>query len=99
MRSGWTVKTKASVADIIHNQKFANEGYIWVNEVKNWNGGDNYAIRRIHPNLIDTEGTYLSTNTKDIKGNTPYLTELEGVKNSGEIFSTYYLQEETEATR
>ena len=85
-------QTKASVADIIHNQKFENEGYIWVNEIKNWNGGDDYAIRRIHPNLIETEGTYLSTKTKDIKGNTPYLTELEGVKNSGEVFSTYYFK-------
>jgi len=86
------IQTKASVADIIHNQKFENDGYIWVNEIKNWNGGDNYAIRRIHPNLIETEGTYLSTKTTDIKGNLPYLTELEGVKKSGEIFSTYYFK-------
>ncbi|MDD3928202.1 MAG: sensor domain-containing diguanylate cyclase, partial [Sphaerochaeta sp.] len=66
--------------------------YIWVNEVVNWEGGDDYAIRRIHPNLRDTVGTLLSTNMTDIRGNTPYKTELEGVKQNGELFFTYYFQ-------
>jgi hypothetical protein len=43
-------------------------------------GGDNYGIRLIHPNLIDTEGQSLSTTMTDIQGNFPYLEELEGVK-------------------
>ena len=33
-------------------------------------GGDGYAVRRVHPNLIDTEGSLLSTKTTDIMGNT-----------------------------
>ena len=57
-----------------------------------YDGGDNYAIRRVHPNLIDTEGMLLSTNMTDIKGNYPYLTELEGVKKEGEIFYQYYFK-------
>lgn len=84
--------TKADVAAIIHSQVFAQGEYIWVNEIVNWEGGDNYAIRRIHPNLITTEGSFLSTKTTDIKGNTPYLTELEGVKNSGEVYFTYFFK-------
>ncbi len=85
-------ETKKSVAFIIHSQVFVDDGYIWVNEVRNWEGGDNYAVRLIHPNLVETEGSLLSTNTKDIKGNTPYLTELEGVRTSGEIYYTYFFQ-------
>lgn len=85
-------ETKASVAAIIYSQTFADDGYLWVNEITNWEGGDGYAIRRIHPNLKNTEGSLLSTNTKDIKGNLPYLTELEGVKKDGEVFSTYFFK-------
>jgi diguanylate cyclase (GGDEF)-like protein len=85
-------RTKADVAEIIHSQTFENDGYMWVNEIVNWEGGDNYAIRRIHPNLRNTEGSFLSTNTKDVKGNAPYLAELEGVKKSGELYSTYFFK-------
>lgn len=87
-----TQQTKANIAEVIHSQVFENDGYIWVNEIVNWEGGDNFAIRRIHPNLRDTEGSFLSTKTTDIKGNTPYLTELEGVKKDGEVYSTYFFK-------
>lgn len=85
-------KVKKQISDEIHNSKYSNDGYIWVNEISNYDGGDNYAIRRIHPNLIDTEGMSLSTNMTDIKGDYPYLTELEGVKKDGEITYKYYFK-------
>lgn len=85
-------RTKTSAAPIIREQKYENGGYLWVNEVVNWNGGDNYAVRRVHPNLVDTEGSYLSTNTQDVRGNFPYLRELEGVRDSGEVYFTYFFK-------
>jgi len=85
-------RVKSLVHDELHRLKFDNGGYIWVNEIVNYEGGDDYAIRRVHPNLKDTEGMLLSTNMTDIKGNTPYLTELEGVKKYGEVFFTYYFK-------
>ncbi|WP_324824607.1 diguanylate cyclase domain-containing protein [Sinanaerobacter sp. ZZT-01] len=84
---------KEEIADIIRNAKFDGGSYIWVNEIINYEGGTNYAIRRVHPNLLKTEGMYLSTNIRDIKGNLPYLEELEGVKKDGELFITYYFKE------
>lgn len=84
------VRVKSQIYDQIYREKFSNNAYIWVNEVVNFNGGENYAIRRIHPNLKDTEGMYLSTSMTDIKGNHPYLTELEGVKKDGELFFNYF---------
>ena len=87
---------KKKIAAEIHSSKFPLDSYIWINEVINYDGGDNYAIRRVHPNLKDTEGMFLSTKMKDIKGNTPYLTELEGVKKDGEIFFTYFFKKKNE---
>lgn len=93
LNSGWVDdNTKASVASMLHDQRYENGGYIWVNEILDWKGGDAYAIRRIHPNLKDTEGSYLSTKTRDINGNLPYLEELEGVRERGEAFFTYYFK-------
>lgn len=83
---------KKQIHDEIHNYRFSNDAYIWVNEVVNYEGGDNYAIRRVHPNLKDTEGMYLSTEMTDIKGSFPYLAELEGVKKDGELFFNYYFK-------
>lgn len=80
------------IKDELHQSSYADDSYIWVNEILNYSGGDNYAIRLIHPNLIDTEGALLSTNTTDIKGNHPYLIELEGVKREGAIFYSYYFK-------
>lgn len=83
---------KKRIYSEIHNANYSNDAYIWVNEIINYEGGDNYAIRRVHPNLIRTEGIFLSTNMKDIKGNRPYLTELKGVKKDGEIFFNYFFK-------
>lgn len=84
--------TKEFIYRLIHATAYGSEGYVWVNEVVNYEGGDNYAIRRIHPNLKDTEGIYLSTNAADPEGNLPYKTELEGILAEGESFQTYYYQ-------
>ena len=85
-------QAKAAMRSYLHNKTFENEAYLWVNEIKNFSGGDNYAIRKIHPNLINTEGMLLSTKLKDVKGNTPYQTELDGINKDGEVFSTYWFK-------
>lgn len=84
---------KSDIANVIRNSKFDGNSYIWVNEIQNYQGGKNYAIRRIHPNLPETEGIYLSTDMADIAGNYPYLTELQGINKDGELFFSYYFKE------
>ena len=87
---------KKRVAKLVKSFKFENPDiYVWVNEIVNFSGGDKYAIRRIHPNLPESEGKYLSTNNKDIKGNLPYLTELNGLKAHGEVYFEYYFKRKT----
>lgn len=80
------------VSTYIHSQTFSNDSYIWINEVINWDGGDDYAIRLVHPNLVQTEGSLLSTNTQDIVGNFPYLEELNEIKKRASFFNTYYFE-------
>lgn len=90
----WIESTlKDQIYQQIHNAVYQYEAYMWVNEVINYDGGDNYAIRRIHPNA--EEGVYLSTSMTDIEGNFPYLEELEGVKAEGEVFFTYFFKKLT----
>jgi diguanylate cyclase (GGDEF)-like protein len=77
----------------IHTDRFSESQYMWVNEVVNYEGGDNYAIRLIHPAFPQTEGEFLSTKTADIRGNTPYATELETAKTTGSGFQRYYFKD------
>ncbi len=84
---------KSEMANSIRALRFNDDTYLWVNEILNYEGGENYAIRRVHPNLPDTEGMYLSTDMSDVKGNYPYLTELEGINQNGELFFSYYFKE------
>ena len=78
---------------IVHEADFANGAYLWVNEVLKYSGGDNYAIRQVHGNLPETEGMYLSTAMEDAVGNLPYLKELNGIKEKGELIYKYYFKE------
>ena len=81
-----------AVSHLIKKIRLIDNGYIWVNQIMNYDGGDKYAIRKIHPNLPQTEGQWLSTKTKDIKGNRPYEVELKGIKQDGEVFFEYYFK-------
>ncbi len=83
---------KSEFDEIIRNLDFYKNQYFWVNEVINYEGGDNYAIRRIHQNLVNTEGCFLSTNTRDFNNKKPYLTELEGMIQNGELLQKYYFK-------
>lgn len=83
---------KKQVYEEVHKMIYSENEYMWVHEVLNYEGGDNYAIRVIHPNLKEEEGNYLSTLTEDIGGNYPYATELEAIKEKGELFQEYYFK-------
>lgn len=85
-------RAKNEIGHIIRSRKFSNDSYIWVNEIISYEGGEDYAIRKVHPNLIETEGMLLSTEMQDIAGNLPYLEELEGIREHGEIFYTYFFK-------
>jgi diguanylate cyclase (GGDEF)-like protein len=83
---------KNRIKDLIRAVRLGDDGYIWINQIVNYDGGDDYAIRLVHPNLPLTEGLKLSTNMQDIRGNHPYKIELEGVKRNGDLYFDYYFK-------
>lgn len=76
----------------VREEILVDNGYIWINKILNYDGGDDYAVRLVHPNLPETEGSFLSTNTVDVDGNQAYLIELEGIKRDGELYNEYYFK-------
>jgi diguanylate cyclase (GGDEF)-like protein len=86
--------TKEFIYRLIHDTSYGTGGYVWVHEIRNYEGGDEYAIRLMHPKFPETEGMYLSTNTMDAEGKFPYKVELEGILKDGEIFHTYHFQDQ-----
>lgn len=89
LRSTVKGQIEQELREKVYREIYFQEAYIWVNEVLDYNGGDDYARRLIHPNLKETEGVLLSTNTEDIAGKLPYLEELEGIRENGEVFFKY----------
>lgn len=86
-------QTKELLSPIIRNVRVGKENnYVWVNKVLNFDGGDNFAIVVVNPNKTMPEGSYLTTNYQDEKGNKPFKTELEGIKKDGELFFDYYIE-------
>lgn len=86
---------KITTENKVRKTRLSDEGYVWINEIINYVGGDGYARRLVHPNLIETEGMLLSTNMKDKGGNLPYLDELEKIKKSGDAYLEYYFKKRT----
>ncbi|MCR5116094.1 MAG: diguanylate cyclase [Lachnospiraceae bacterium] len=73
----------------IYSESHDDGTYMWIQKVLDYNGGDDYAIRLIHPNLKDTEGTLLSTNVVNEMGMKAYEEELNGVKENGSTYLRY----------
>ncbi len=86
---------KEEIRNYLHSEEYNGNQYVWVNEVLNMDGGPYYAIRRIHPNLVESEGEFLSTSMTDVVGNYPYQTELEGIRENGYVFHSYYFKNKT----
>ncbi len=76
----------------IHSDEYSGGRYMWVNEILDYSGGDDYAVRLIHPNPTSSEGMKLSTDMEDAAGNKPYQMELDLVNTSGSGFYSYFYQ-------
>ena len=83
---------KSAMIYRIRKDVLVDNGYIWVDKIINYDGGDDFAFRLVHPNLPETEGDFLSTNYTDIMGNKPYFNEIEGINEKGELYLEYYFK-------
>ncbi|MBN2655916.1 MAG: cache domain-containing protein [Spirochaetales bacterium] len=92
LREDYDSIIRSESVNIVRNKTLPGNEYIWINHILDYSGGKDYAVRLVHPNLPETEGLLLSTDITDIKGNKPYLKELEGIKADGEVFLDYYFK-------
>ena len=80
---------KEDIAGKIRSLYFQNESYIWIDEILNYEGGENSAIRRVHPSLKENEVKYLTIGSQDYGGNITYMDESDNIKVNGDGFISY----------
>lgn len=80
--------TKNNILDKIKNLNFNTNSYITVNEVLNYNGGDNYARVLINPKAKSKVGQTISSNILDVNGINIYSQELDELNRYNEVFYT-----------
>ena len=86
-------QTTELLSPIIRDIRLGQENnYVWVNKVLNYAGGEDFAVVIVNPNQAMPENSFLSTNYIDAKGNKPFATELEGIKQNGQLFWDYYIE-------
>lgn len=80
--------TKNNILNKVKNLNFNNNSYITINEILDYNGGDNYAKVLINPKTQALIGQTISSNILDINGIDIYSQELDELNKYGEAFYT-----------
>ena len=81
-------QVQADISGKIRSYKFIEDAALWVNEVRDYSGGENYAVRLVDSAEPGKEKRLLSTEAKDASGKQPLAQELSGIKNGGSVFYT-----------
>lgn len=83
--------TKQEITDDIRNNMGANPlNYFFVYQLHNIEGGKNFATMLINPNRPDLIGKHLSDDYKDAHGKEFRKEFLQGLRQNGEAFVTYW---------
>ncbi|MCR5054257.1 MAG: diguanylate cyclase [Lachnospiraceae bacterium] len=77
----------------IKNLQFDDGEYMWMEKIRNVDGGDGFAVMLVHPSLPEMEGMLLSTEEKDETGTRFRKDMLDGLNRDGEVFTTYFYRE------
>ncbi|MFY4802678.1 cache domain-containing protein [Aliarcobacter butzleri] len=82
---------KAEAIKLLNNVTFEENksNYFFVYEVKNMQGGDNFAILVVNPNRPDLVGQLISTNYEDADGKKFREEFLKDIRETGESYTQY----------
>ncbi len=82
---------KQDMIRMLHNISFQeiNSNYIFVYEINNIQGGDNFATMIVNPNRLDLLGKSISTNEIDSNGKKYREEFLKDIRTKGESFTQY----------
>ncbi|MCT7910052.1 cache domain-containing protein [Arcobacter lacus] len=75
------------LSNLTFEQKKSN--YIFIYEVVNFEGGDNFAKMLVNPNRPDLSGKFISTNEEDVNGKKFRKEFLENIIKTGESYTSY----------
>ncbi|MBL4746029.1 MAG: cache domain-containing protein [Flavobacteriaceae bacterium] len=74
----------------IKNMQLKKGGYVWVEEIYNYDGGDKFAIQLHNPTIPEMNNKWLSTNDKDLMGVKFYALMLDVVRNNKDPYFQYW---------
>ncbi|MBQ6966335.1 MAG: sensor domain-containing diguanylate cyclase [Lachnospiraceae bacterium] len=80
---------KNSIQEKVSYNHFEGNTWLWINEIRNYDGGKNYAVRYVNPESRVTEGRLLSTDEKDQMGKEYLKEELDSLNEKGSAQYTY----------
>ncbi|MCR4590632.1 MAG: diguanylate cyclase [Lachnospiraceae bacterium] len=83
---------KKSISQKVSYNKFEGNTWLWINELRNYNGGKNYAARLVNPEEKNTEGRLLSTSEKDAEGKEYLQEELDKINDLGNAQYSYSIK-------
>ena len=78
----------------VMDDDYEDDTLLWINEIRNFEGGYNYAVHIADSDGRIKKGRLLSTDTTDAAGNTYLAAELDMLKESGEALYTYQMKKE-----
>ncbi len=80
---------ESDISRKVEYDEFDGDTTIWINEIRNFEGGHNYALHISDSGGLIKSGRLLTTDVTDAVGNEYLSTELEMIKETGEAFYTY----------
>ncbi|MFA9374311.1 MAG: cache domain-containing protein [Poseidonibacter sp.] len=82
---------KEDAIRLLNNISFqeSKSNYYFVYDIKNINGGDDFAVQVVNPNRLDLIGKSISTNFKDFNGKKFREEFLTNIRKHGESYTTY----------
>lgn len=83
---------KSSISQKVRQNEFEGNTWIWINEVRNYEGGKNYAVRLVNPEALSSEGRLVSTSETDANGKTYLQDELDAINDVGECHYSYAIK-------
>ena len=83
---------KKSIGQKVRYNEFEGNTWTWINEIRNYSGGKNYAVRLINPENNKTEGRLISTSEKDAEGKEFLAEELSQLNDLGFVHYQYAIK-------
>jgi PAS domain S-box-containing protein len=81
---------KNNITDKLNSTQKDLRNYVFVSDIKNINGGKDFAKFLVMPNIPEKIGKFISDDFQDVRGKYIRKVYLEGLRQKGEVFVDYW---------